>query len=63
MILMDNTLKGRTRWNTNSRDHISKISDPILYITAQNDKCTMEKMKNSNATGVMTKPSVYNRIG
>jgi DNA-binding response OmpR family regulator len=56
LILMDNTLKGKLDGIQTAEIIFQKYQIPILHITAQNDENTMEKMKNSNSMGVMTKP-------
>ena len=56
IILMDNTLKGELDGIQTAEIILQKYEIPILHITAQNDENTMEKIKNSNSMGVMTKP-------
>ena len=56
IILMDNTLKGKLDGIQTAEIIFQKYQIPILHITAQNDKNTIEKIKNSHSMGVMTKP-------
>ncbi len=56
LILMDHTLKGELDGIQTTEIITQKYKIPILYITAQNDQSTLDKIKNSSAIGVLTKP-------
>jgi CheY-like chemotaxis protein len=56
LILMDHTLKGELDGIQTTEIISQKYKIPILYITAQNDQSTLDKIKNSSAIGVLTKP-------
>ena len=56
LILMDHTLKGELDGIQTTEIIYQKYKIPVLYITAQNDQSTMEKIKKSSAMGVLTKP-------
>ena len=62
LILMDNTLKGELDGIQTTEIIFQKYQIPILYITAQNDQSTMEKIKKSSAMGVLTKPLYINDL-
>ena len=62
LILMDNTLKGELDGIQTTEIIFQKYQIPILYITAQNDQSTMDKIKNSSAMGVLTKPLYINDL-
>jgi CheY-like chemotaxis protein len=52
LILMDHTLKGELDGIQTTEIITQKYKIPILYITAQNDQSTLDKIKNSSAIGV-----------
>ena len=56
VILMDITLKGKMTGLEATRE-IAKFTDtPVIFITAHNDKSTLESAKEASSHGIFTKP-------
>lgn len=62
LIIMDYSIKGDLDGIETTEIINEKYQIPVLFVTAHNDEYSMEKIKNSSAMGIITKPIVIDEL-